>query len=203
MTERYIFIFQSSSLVSSRLLSQKYSSLILSRSFALSSSSLSVNQLIKHFQSKNQMCSSLAISQGFLIIDKSNHVSITEISKHLDKRSDESSNPLISVNQSIEQSKGQSSMRHSSRESSITRNFLRQSLSSSSQSAIQEILSSEISEISQNLYDRQSRSLEISCSDSSSQSENLYIRQFSSKNFYTRLSENFYTFIIHRRCDIE
>jgi hypothetical protein len=40
-------------------------------------------------------------------------------------------------------------------------------------------------------------------SSSSSQSENPYIRQLSSKNSYTRLSENSYTFIIHRRCDKE
>ncbi len=142
------------------------SSFILSRSFASSSSSLSVNQSIKHSQTENQMFSSLAISQGLLIIDNSNHVLITKISKHFDKRSDESSTPLISVNQSIEQSKRQSSMRHSSRESSIARNFLRQSFSSS-------------------------------------QSENFYIRQSSSKNSYIRLSENSYTFIIHRQCDIE
>jgi hypothetical protein len=114
MTERYILIFGSSSL-------------ILSRSFASSSSPLSVDQLIKHSQPENQMFSSLATSQGFSIIDNSDHVSTTEISKHFDKRPDRSSNPRTSVNQSIEQSKGQSSIRHSLRESSIARNFLRQS----------------------------------------------------------------------------
>jgi hypothetical protein len=86
-------------------------------------------------------------------------------------------------------------MRHLSRESSITRNFLRQSLSSSSQSDIQENSSSEIPQILQNLYIRQSSS-----------SENPYIRhsekksmlrqsfQFRFSKFYqsSELSEQFY-----------
>ncbi len=84
MTERY-----TSSLVSSRLLSQKYSSPIFSRSFAPSSSSLSVDQSIKHSQSENQVFPSLAIPQGLLIIDNSNHVPIIENSEHPDEPSDE------------------------------------------------------------------------------------------------------------------
>ncbi len=61
----------------------------------------------------------------------------------------------------------QALMRQLLRESFIARNFLRQSSSSSSQSKVQEIFSSEISEISENSY-----------SDSlSHQLENLYIRQ--------------------------
>ncbi len=58
----------------------------------------------------------------------------------------------------------QQSLIRSPRESSITRNFLRQSLSSSSQSEVQEI-----SEISENLYRKNSYS-----DLSSSQPENLY-----------------------------
>ncbi len=53
-----------------------------------------------------------------------------------------------------ERSLQQSSMRHLSRESSIARNFFRQSSSSQSQSKVQEISSSEVSEISQNFYNR-------------------------------------------------
>jgi hypothetical protein len=131
-----------------------------------SSDGFSVNQSIKHLQPENQVSPPLATPQGPPIIDNSDHVLITEISEHPDKRPDGSSTPPTSVNQSIEQSKGQSSMRHSPRESSIARNFLRQS-------------------------------------PSSSQSENPYIRQSSSENSYIRLSENSYTFIIHRRCGIE
>jgi hypothetical protein len=71
MTERYIFTLESSSPVS-----------ILSRSFASSPPPLSVNQSIKHPQPENQVSSSLATSQGPLIIDNSEHVSITENSKH-------------------------------------------------------------------------------------------------------------------------
>ncbi len=198
MTERYTLIFGSSSLVPPRSLPheysppipprplpQEYSSSISPRPFASSPPPLPVNQPIKHFQSENQVFSSLAMNQsikhlqsknqvspslatpqGSLIIDNSDHVLITEISEHPDKRPDGPSTPPTSVNQSIEQPKGQSSMRHSPRESSIARNFLRQS-------------------------------------SSSSQSENSYIRQPPPENSYTRLSENSYTFIIHRRCGIE
>jgi hypothetical protein len=71
-----------------------------------------------------------------------------------------------------ERSFQQSSMRHLSRESFIARNFLRQSSSSSSSSKVQEISSSEISEISENLYNDSSSSFSF---------KNLYIRQSSSK----------------------
>ncbi len=105
-----------------------------------------------------------------------------------------------------ERSLQQSAMRHLFRESSIARTFLRQS--SSSQSENQEISSSEISEISQNFYNRHSHShlSENPYSDSSSQTENFYIRQSDKtsmlrQSFQTRfpkfypsseLSEHFY-----------
>ncbi len=93
----------------------------------------------------------------------------------------------------------QSSMRHLFRESFIATNFLRQASSSSSQSEDQEILSSKISKISENLY-----------SDSSSQSKNFYVRQLKKKSiprqsfqlrfpkFYqlSQLSKQFYKSLI-------
>ncbi len=92
-----------------------------------------------------------------------------------------------------ERSLQQSSMRYLPRESSIARNFLRQS--SSSQSEIQEIPSSEIPQILQNLYIRQSSSSENSYIRQS-EKESMLRQSFQSRfpKFYqsSELSEQFY-----------
>jgi hypothetical protein len=72
-------------------------------------------------------------------------------------------------------------MKYLSRESSITRNFLRQSSLFSLQSEVQEISSSEISEILQNFYSRHSFLSENLYNDLSSRSKKFYIRHSSSK----------------------